>query len=43
MLNNYVAVKTDRMIEASYSIVKGTYFERLQRVFKGFLLLNLIN
>ena len=29
MLNNYVAVETDRMIEASYSIVEGTYFERL--------------
>ena len=29
MLNNYAAMETDRMIEASYSIVKGTYFERL--------------
>ena len=29
MLNNYVAMETDRMIETSYSIVKGTYFERL--------------
>ena len=29
MLNNYVAMETDRMIETSYSIVEGTYFERL--------------
>ena len=28
-LPSYVAVETDRMIEASYSIVEGTYFERL--------------
>ena len=29
MLNNYVAMEADRMILTRYSIVEGTYFERL--------------
>ena len=43
MLNNYVAMETDRMMQTSYSIVEGTYFEHLYPVFEDFLSTNLIN